>query len=74
MKTREPSPEELRHHAGISIQNWAHELSRRLSVDDAWRLLLGGAIAAMQAEHSREEIAGLLRQAAELVEQDHSEH
>ena len=74
LRDRQPTPDELRHLAGIAVQKWAHELARRLSVDDSWRLLLGGAIAVMQAGHSRAEIAGLLRQAAELVEQEYAEH
>ena len=74
MNDEQPSPEQLRHLAGVSVQKWARELARRLSIDDSWRLLLGGAIAVMRTEHSREEIAGLLRQAAELVEQDFAEH
>jgi hypothetical protein len=70
LRDRQPTPDELRYLAGVSVQKWAHGLARRLSVDDAWRLLLGGAIAVMQAEHSREEMAALLRQAAELVERE----
>ena len=70
MKAREPSEDELRYLAGQSVQRWAHELARRLSVDESWRLLLGGAIAVMQAEHGPQEVAALLRHAADLIEAD----
>jgi hypothetical protein len=58
----------LRRLAGESVRRWALELAKRLSVDDSWRLTLAATISTMQAEHSPEEIARLLRQCADLVE------
>jgi hypothetical protein len=67
-KHHEIDRDELRLMAGLSVQRWAHELSRRLSPDDAWRLLLGGCIAVLQKSHTSEEIARVLREAADLLE------
>jgi hypothetical protein len=39
-----PDNGELRRKAGRSIQAWAKLLAERLSADDAWRLLLAGAL------------------------------
>lgn len=62
--------DEFRLQAGRSVQDWARVLATRLSVDDSWRLLLAGTITVMQAEHGPQEVAALLRHAAELIEQE----
>ncbi len=61
--------DDLRVIAGRSIQQWAMELSRRLSVDDCWRLMMAGTITVLQAEHGPAEIAEVLRELANLIEQ-----
>jgi hypothetical protein len=62
------SPDELRRLAALSLQKWGAELSRRLSQDESWRLLLGAAIAVMQASHTNKEMAAVFREAAALIE------
>jgi len=60
---------DLRVIAGRSIQQWAVELSKHLSVDDAWRLMLGGAIAVMQAELNSSQMADTFRQLASMIDE-----
>jgi hypothetical protein len=50
------------------IERLAGLLAKSLSVDDAWRILLGGCIGVMQAEYTPPEMADLLRQTAESIE------
>jgi hypothetical protein len=58
----------LRRLAALSLQKWGAELSRRLSQEESWRLLLGAAIAVMQANHTSAEMASVFRHAADLLE------
>lgn len=64
-------PDALRRACAKSAMQWAEELSRRLSVDDAWRILFAATISTMQAELVPQEIADTLRQAAEKIEAGH---
>jgi hypothetical protein len=66
--TANMDPGELRLKAGRSIQQWSVMLAQILSPDDAWRLLLGGALAAAGQGYTADEIAEMLRQAADGLE------
>ena len=65
---REPTPEELRYHAGHSLHRWAAELERRLSADDAARLMLGAALATMIHAWGPDGAVASLRELADRVE------
>ena len=62
------SIEELRRQAGYAVMNWGRILAERLSIDDAWRLLMAGTFSVMQAELTPAEIAAVLRHMADMVE------
>ena len=64
-------PDAVRRACAKSAMQWAEELSRRLSVGDAWRILFAATISTMQAELVPQEIADTLRQAAEKIEAGH---
>ena len=64
MNTENLSPDQLRQVAGASLQRWMFELGRRLSPDDAGRLGLAAAIAALEAAHGVEATADMLEEAA----------
>ena len=59
---------ELRRLAGHSIQQWAVTLAQILSPEDCWRLLLAAAVAAAGTGYTAEEVADMLRQAADGLE------
>ena len=68
MKERQLSADELRLLAGRSLFRWAAELERRLSADDAARLLLGGALAAFLQAWGPDATVAAMRELAERVE------
>lgn len=68
MQAREPSQDELRYLCAQSLEKWRDELTRRLSPDDAWRLLLASTINALQAVGNEHEAARVLREAAAALE------
>jgi hypothetical protein len=60
--------DQQRQMAGQSLMRWAFELRRRFGDDDAARLLLAAAIAAMEASYGIEVTASMLREAAERLD------
>ena len=68
MNMPELSPEELRFLAGRSLHRWSEELSRRLSPDDASRLMLGAALATMVSAWGPDEATAALRELADRVD------
>lgn len=59
---------DLRLQAGRSVQAWTRLLAERLSVDDAWRLLLVGALSVMLPALGDEATAETLRELADDLE------
>ena len=68
MKTREPTQDEMRYLCAQSLEKWRDELTRRLSPDDSWRLLLASTVNALLAVGSDTDAARTLREAADLIE------
>lgn len=68
MKAREPTPDELRYLCAQSLEKWRDELTRRLSSDDSWRLLLASTVNALLAVGSEQDAARVLREAAAALE------
>lgn len=64
-------PDALRRACAKTAMQWAEELSRRLSVDDAWRILFAATISTMQADLTPPQISDTLRQAADRIEAGH---
>ncbi len=59
---------DLRLKAGASVRKWAEILSIKLSADDAWRLLLAGALSVMFTELGDARTVETLRELASDIE------
>ena len=68
MAKRQMTRDELRDVAGASLHRWVVELGKRLSPDDAGRLTLAAAIAALEATHGIHETAAMLIEAGRRLE------
>ena len=60
--------EQLRPKAAKAVQDWGTLLAKELGIDEAWRLLLTGALTVAQALYQPSEIATMLRDLADGVE------
>lgn len=68
-----PSQDELRFHAGASLYKWAMELSRRLSEDDAARLMLGAALATCVQAYGPDGAVAMMRELCDRVDAGEAE-
>tara|TARA_R110000782_G_scaffold24497_4_gene63804 strand:- start:1580 stop:1798 length:219 start_codon:yes stop_codon:yes gene_type:complete len=59
---------ELRRKAGESIRQWAEVLATKLSEDDAWRLMLTGALGVMLKVLGTPQTIETLRELADKIE------
>lgn len=64
------SEDELRRMAGRAVQDWTKLLAKRLSPDDAWRLLLAGGLAVLLPAVGNTGAADILRELADEVDRD----
>ncbi len=65
----ELSREQLRPKAAKAVQAWGTLLAKELGIDESWRLLLTGAITVAQAEYPPNQIAEMLRQLADKIDE-----